>query len=237
MSPDDQRRVEALGELLEFRFARPELALSALTHPSFTHVNPDSGADYQRLEFLGDAVLGMVVADLLFHRLAAEEGRMTQARAAVVNTTALAAAAEIMGIGDLLRVSEGARQSGDHKRPKVLADVFEAVLGTLYLERGIAAAGAFVSAHLGAVIEDALAGRSETDPKSALSEACQQRNGVPPEYRMVERSGPDHAPRHRVGVFWGENEPIYGEGTGLKAAQVAAAGSALPLWFGEGEKR
>jgi ribonuclease III len=237
MSPDDLQRIETLGGLLEFTFERPDLALSALTHPSYSHVTPGSGADYQRLEFLGDAVLDMVVADTLYHQLGAEEGQMTQARAAVVNTRALAAAAQAMGIDELLRVSPGARQSGDHRRPKVLADVFEAVLGALYLERGLAAASAFVETHLATVLADALAGRATTDPKSALSEVCQQTDGTPPEYRLVDRSGPDHAPHHRVAAFWGKKEPAYGEGVGVKAAQVAAAQAALGQWFGAGEEQ
>ena len=227
--------LQRIEQLLDHKPSDPERAAAALTHPSYLHQHPKAGAHNQRLEFLGDAVLGMIVAEVMFRRLGADdEGRMTRARAAVVSTTALAGAARRLMLGDLLRMSDAAQRSGDNQRDKVLADAFESMVALAYEELGLECARAFVLRHLAQELDVAAQGGAAlTNPKSALSEACQERNGQPPEYRLVGRTGPDHAPLHKVVVLWGQEDAVFGEGAGLKAAQMDAAQAAMSTWFGE----
>ena len=226
--------LQRIEQLLDHRPVDVERAAAALTHPSYLHQYPDAGSHNQRLEFLGDAVLGLVVAEIMFHRLGEDEGKLTRARSAVVSTSALAGAARRLMLGDLLRMSDAAQRSGDNQRDKVLADAFEAMVALAYEELGLDGARAFVARHLEAEIEVAVQGGAAlSNPKSALSEACQERDGRPPEYRLVGRMGPDHDPVHKVVVLWGQEDAVFGEGSGLKAAQMDAAEKAMAQWFGE----
>jgi ribonuclease-3 len=136
-------------------------------------------------------------------------------------------------LGDLLRMSDAAVQAGDNQQDKVLADAFEAMVALAYLEDGMDAARRFVTRHLQDEMSAAVEGGAHLEnPKSLLSERCQEETGAPPEYRLVGKSGPDHAPTHRVVVLWGQKDAVFGEGLGIKAAQMDAAGRALAHWFG-----
>ena len=226
--------IQRIEQLLDHRPQDVERAAAALTHPSYLHQHPDAGEHNQRLEFLGDAVLGLIVAEEMFRRLEGDEGKLTRARASVVSTAALAGAARRLMLGDLLRMSDAAQRSGDNQRDKVLADAFESMVALAYEELGLEGARAFVLRHLAQELDVAAQGGAAlTNPKSALSEACQERNGQPPEYRLVGRTGPDHAPVHKVVVLWGQEDAVFGEGAGLKAAQMDAAQAAMSTWFGE----
>ena len=227
--------LQRIEQLLDHKPSDPERAAAALTHPSYLHQHPKAGAHNQRLEFLGDAVMGMIVAEVMFRRLGADdEGRMTRARAAVVSTTALAGAARRLMLGDLLRMSDAAQRSGDNQRDKVLADAFESMVALAFEELGLDGARAFVLRHLEQELDRAAQGGAVlTNPKSVLSEACQELDGNPPDYRLVGKTGPDHAPVHKVVVLWGQKEAVFGEGSGIKAAQMDAAKRALEQWFGE----
>ena len=225
--------IQRIEQLLDHRPQDVERAAAALTHPSYLHQHPDAGAHNQRLEFLGDAVLGLIVAEEMFRRLEGDEGKLTRARS-VVSTAALAGAARRLMLGDLLRMSDAAQRSGDNQRDKVLADAFESMVALAYEELGLEGARAFVLRHLAQELDVAAQGGAAlTNPKSALSESCQERNGQPPEYRLVGRTGPDHAPVHKVVVLWGQEDAVFGEGAGLKAAQMDAAQAAMSTWFGE----
>ena len=139
-------------------------------------------------------MLGLIVAEEMFRRLEGDEGKLTRARASVVSTAALAGAARRLMLGDLLRMSDAAQRSGDNQRDKVLADAFESMVALAYEELGLEGARAFVLRHLAQELDVAAQGGAAlTNPKSALSESCQERNGQPPEYRLVGRTGPDRA--------------------------------------------
>ena len=155
--------LQRIEQLLDHRPVDVERAAAALTHPSYLHQHPDAGSHNQRLEFLGDAVLGLVVAEIMFRRLGEDEGQLTRARSAVVSTSALAGAARRLMLGDLLRMSDAAQRSGDNQRDKVLADAFEAMVALAYEELGLDGARAFVARHLEAEIEAAAQGGATTE--------------------------------------------------------------------------
>jgi ribonuclease-3 len=226
--------LQRIEQLLDHKPENVELAARALTHPSYLHQHPDAGEHNQRLEFLGDAVLGMIVAEEMFRRVGADEGRLTQGRAVVVSTKALAAAARRLMLGDLLRMSDAAQKAGDNQRDKVLADAFEAMVALAYEEMGLEGARRFVLKHLSEQVAAAVEGGSALrNAKSVLSERCQEGDGKPPEYRLVGKTGPDHDPLHEVVVLWQQKDAVYGEDKGIKAAQMMAAEAALDAWFGE----
>jgi ribonuclease-3 len=206
----------------------PHLA-EALTHPSFANEHRGPCPDNQRLEFLGDAVLGLVVGELLMERLpAAKEGELSLVRSQLVNTEALAAWARSVDLGAALRVGRGADVAGERFRDNVLADAVEALVGAIYLDRGMVEARAF--AHL--IVEEPLArlqgaGPPGRDPKSELQEQVQAEGGSSPRYRVVDALGPDHQREFVVVVE--VDGAVLGEGRGRskKLAEQAAARAAL----------
>lgn len=215
-----------LEEKLGYRFRDASLVQRALTHPSHGHEQGGTG-DYQRLEFLGDAVLGMVLAEELYRRFPAQdEGVLSRIRSQVANQETLAGIARGIGVGEYVRLGRGEEQSAGKEKDSILADVLEALLGALYLDGGLAAARSLVASLFGGV----LAGQASlgiNDAKSELQELLSARRMANPQYQLVAESGPPHDRlfRFRVlvdGVVTGE-----GEGRSKKAAQQAAATEAL----------
>lgn len=200
------------------------LLREALTHPSYAHEVPGA-ADNQRLEFLGDAVLGLCVSDALIARFKdAQEGHLTRARAQVVSTEALSEFARERRIADALRFGRGGEQGNLRDSPKVLADAVEALIAACYLERGIDVARLVCLEVLEAGLGAAPIGR---DAKSELQERIQALRLAPPTYRVVERMGPAHETEFVVevsarGVVLGQ-----GRGRSRRAAEAAAARGAL----------
>jgi ribonuclease-3 len=197
----------------------------ALTHPSFSN---ETGLPHnQRLEFLGDAVLGLCVSELLVTRFPdADEGSLTRMRSALVNANALARFAKKIDLGASLALGRGARTSGEREGLNVLADAVESLVAAVYDALGIEAARKLTLA----IVEDPLAelGTAKSlDPKSALQERIQARGEPTPTYRVVHSEGPAHDPRFVVEVLVGERVLAQGEGTSKKAAERAAAQAAL----------
>ena len=230
---------EALLSRLGLTGELPHLE-EALTHPSFSNEQRKGAcADNQRLEFLGDAVLGLCVAELLMQRFpGADEGELSRMRAALVNPNPLAAWARTVELGAALRLGRGAQAAGERDRMNVLADAVEAMMGAIYLDRGLDAARLFVHA----VIAEPLAHLTERpartrDPKSELQERVQARGGPSPRYRVVRVEGPPH---HReFAVVVEIDERIVGEGQGRSkklAEQEAARAALLHLWSGDAEE-
>lgn len=204
----------------------------AVTHSSYAaeHATPDN----QRLEFLGDAVLQLTVSDLLYRRYPdLDEGRLTRFRIALVRQESLARRGRALGLGRLLRVGNGREAARLAQRESVLCDTFEAVLGALFLEDGFAAARDFVAQQ----VEAELAVLGDTpwlvDPKAALAERLQAAGHPVPTYRVLGRSGPDHAPRFEVGAYDGDEELARGSGANKRAAEEAAAAAVLGRDGGE----
>jgi ribonuclease-3 len=202
----------------------------AMTHRSALAHGQARSDSNEALEFLGDAVLDLVIAEqALVLRPHADEGTLTQVRAALVNTQSLAEVARSIGLGGLLLLGEGERRTGGSTKISLLAGACEALIAALYLSAGLPAATAFVQAHLGERLQDLLRSLplEEIDPKSALQERLQVGGAPPPEYRVVASSGPDHRPLFQVQVWHGGRMLAAGEGESKKQAERRAAQEAL----------
>jgi ribonuclease-3 len=199
----------------------------AFTHKSFANENKDAQHN-ERLEFLGDAVLELVVTDSLFAQFPDEpEGKMTKFRSALVSGVSLSAVSKQLGIAEYIRLSHGEQQSGGKKKDPILADLFEAVVGAIYLESGLEVARSFIHKHLLPRLPEVIEKNLHLDPKSAFQELSQEKWEVTPEYNVLSESGPDHNKIFSVGVFVGEKKMGEGEGTSKQKAEVAAAENAL----------
>ena len=219
------RRATGLEKRLGHRFRRPDLLAAALTHRSHAH---EQGHEehYERLEFLGDAVLGMVAAEWLFARFPElPEGELSKLKGHLVSRPVLARHAQELGLGDELRLGVGEERSGGRRKASLLADVWEAVLGAVYLDGGLEAAARLVSPVLDAALERRAGAAG--DAKTRLQELLQARGWPLPEYRLLETAGPDHAKRFTVECRVGGEPHGRGEGRSKKVAEQAAAASAL----------
>lgn len=211
--------------------AEPPRLTAALTHPSWANENPGTEHN-QRLEFLGDAVLGLCVSELLMESFASvDEGELTVMRAALVNTRALSVAARSLGVSDALRLGRGAETAGERTRTNVLADALEAVIGAVYLDLGLDGAREVTRRVVADKLDALLArGGSERDAKSRLQELLQGQGLATPSYEVVAERGPPHDRTFTVAVVVErDGELIRSEGVGRskKIAEQAAARAAL----------
>jgi ribonuclease-3 len=215
------------GEILGHRFARPELLTQALSHPSLGHGRQHRRVTpYERLEFLGDRVLGLVVADMLFHRFPDEpEGWLARRHAALVCRETLARVAVSVGIDAALQMSRGEEEAGGRGNPATLADACEAVIGALYSDAGLDVAAAFVRAQWEPLMEEATG--PPKDAKTALQEWAQGSGKPLPVYRTIGQEGPPHDPMFLVSVEVEGLEPDSGRGSSKRTAEQAAATLAL----------
>jgi ribonuclease-3 len=222
-------RFQDFEEKVGFLFRNKALLRTAFTHRSFLNENKDAGLEHnERLEFLGDAVLELVVTDFLFKKYADKpEGELTALRAALVNTNSISDAASLLGMNDFLLLSKGEAKDTGRARQYILANTFEAFIGALYLDQGYTAAEEFIAEHLFAKIEDVVKKKLWQDAKSRFQEMAQEHAGVTPEYRLVGESGPDHDKKFISGVFLSEKEIARGEGKSKQEAEQSAAAAAL----------
>lgn len=208
-----------MTERLAHRFRQPELLQQALRHRS-------AGSPHnERLEFLGDALVNLVVAEALYARWPkADEGTLTRARASLVRESALAEVARRLGLGDRLELGPGELKSGGHRRDSILADALEAVVGAIHLDAGFEACRAEILPWFEPGLAELPAGKVEKDPKTRLQEWLQGRQLPRPAYRLVETLGDDHARVFRVACETSE-PPLAeeAEGSSLRAAEQLAA--------------
>ncbi len=219
-----------LEQLLGIHFRQPQLLTCALTHSSFVneYTGADEPSDNERLEYLGDAVLGLVAADLLYRRYPhLDEGSLTQLRAAIVKAEALARFAQQVQLGRFLRLGVGEERTGGRERESMLSHGFEAVIGAIYLDRGMAAVTDFLTPLLQALLNEVLDQRLHLDARSELQERLQARRQPQPSYRLRGTSGPEHDKNFCVEV--GSGDAVLGSGVGKskRAAAQAAARDAL----------
>ncbi len=227
MSESDEPNVDAVRAVLVRILGEAEVPrlVEALTHPSYANETGDP--DNQRLEFLGDSVLGLCVSEILSGAFPeADEGTLTRMRAALVNADALSRWARSISLGDALYLGRGARAGGEKQQTNVLADAVEAIVAAVYEAHGLLAArkvvAAIVSEPLAAVTQ-----LGERDPKSQLQERVQGEGQPPPEYKIREARGPQHDPTFVVEVHVGGVLSGTGEGKSKRSAERAAAQSAL----------
>lgn len=224
MTPNSLNRFQAdIGVF----WSNVDLLREALTHSSYSFENPGC-RNNQRLEFLGDAVLEIVISEHLFNMLPrSSEGELTKLRAAIVCEPSLAVVARRMDLGRYLRMGHGEELSGGRERPSVLADAFEALLGALYLDRGAECARQFILGALEETIRDAMNGRSEFDFKTRLQERLQKDSPDPPRYVILREEGPDHCKTFTAAVMYKGKILGTGSGRSKKEAEQIAARKAL----------
>jgi ribonuclease-3 len=213
---------------LGFEFSNIQLLITALTHRSYVNEHKKSVSEHnERLEFLGDAVLELVVTDFLYKNYTETEGTLTSWRAALVRTESIGVAGTELGYEPLVRMSRGEKQGGDRARQQILANAFEAVTGAIYLERGYEGAAEFIQKHIISKLDSILESGSWRDAKSHLQEVSQRMDGQTPQYRMIEELGPDHDKIFTLGVYIGDKLMGKGSGSSKQIAQQQAAQAAL----------
>jgi ribonuclease III len=212
-----------LERVLGYKFEQPQYLSRALTHPSAA--GPGGGVDYERLEFLGDAVLDLAIADLLMQRFPdAREGTLSKYRASVVNGRTLAVKAQSLGIGKTLRLGKGEEKSGGREKTSILAAAFEAVIGAIYVDGGIASVHRVVVTLFGGDLGTTL---GERDYKTELQEVSHRRFRTQPIYELVSERGPDHAKQFTTRIRIAGRELGTGSGASKKQSEQAAAQAAL----------
>lgn len=217
-----------LEKQIGYRFWRRKRLEQALTHPSFRHELGPASPDNQRLEFLGDAALGLAAAAVLYEtHPECNEGDMTKMRSLLTSTKALAAVAQRIGLGDYLRLGKGEQLSGGRQRASILADALEAVIGAAYVDGGARAVQAIFRALFLPLLHETSLAQQVENPKGLLQEWAQREQGCNPRYHIVTEEGPAHQRLYVVAVLVGEQECGRGTGTNKREAETAAALDAL----------
>ncbi len=219
----------SLQEILGVNFSDSLLLLSAITHRSYLNEHREATWDHnERLEFLGDAVLELVVTDFLYHQYPDKpEGDLTAIRAAMVNTNSLSSASELLGVNKYLLMSKGEAKDEGRARQYILANVFEACIGAIYIDKGYEAAEKFIADRLFGNVENIIKKRLWQDAKSRFQELAQDKVSVTPTYETVSQSGPDHDRVFTIGVFLRQEKVAEGKGRSKQEAEQQAAQNAI----------
>jgi len=225
---DIQKYSTFASDKLGVTFNNIDLLITAFTHRSYVNEHRKTAKEHnERLEFLGDAILELVVTEFLYKNYPDPEGILTNWRSALVRTESIGAAAASQDFEPLLRLSRGERRGTDRARAQILANSFEAVVGALYIDQGYDAAKDFITSSLLVTFDEILKTGSWMDPKSNLQELIQSTEGHTPIYKVLEEEGPDHDKVFTVGVFVNGKKQGEGQGPSKQAGQVAAAEAAL----------
>jgi ribonuclease III len=230
---NEERNIEedliALERILGVVFKDKIHLLTAITHRSYLNEHKEAEQDHnERLEFLGDAVLELVVTDFLFHKYPDKpEGELTAIRSALVNTTSLSEASTKLGVNDYLLMSKGESKDVGRARAYILANAFEAFIGALYLDQGYNVAAKFIAEQLFSKTELIVEKRLWQDPKSRFQELAQEHTNLTPTYATLGQEGPDHDRVFTVGVFLGKEKIGEGKGRAKQEAEQEAALKAI----------
>ncbi len=210
-------------------FKDKKILTIAFTHRSYLNENPNTGLEHnERLEFLGDAVLELIVTDFLYAKYKDEpEGMLTSYRAALVNATIIAEIALALGMNDFLLLSKGEAKDMGKARQYILANTFEALLGAIYLDQGYDTAEKFVKTYLLPRVDEIVSKKLWRDSKSLVQEMAQEHVGVTPAYRVIQESGPDHDKHFVIGIFFGDEQIAEGKGKSKQEGEQQAAEAAL----------
>jgi len=218
-----------LEKILGVEFEKPDLITEAITHRSYLNEHPDFKFDHnERLEFLGDAVLELIVTEYLYKNFPNPEGDLTNWRASLVNGDALAEVGKEMEIEDFILMSKGESKDKNSKaRQYILANAMEAIIGAIYLEHGLPTARKFINRNIISRLTDILKNRLYIDPKSSFQEKAQEKLSITPNYKVLSSYGPDHAKIFKVGVYLDKELIASGDGSSKQEAQIKAAQAAL----------
>ncbi|MBI5765690.1 ribonuclease III [Candidatus Falkowbacteria bacterium] len=221
--------ISKLEKVLKIKFKNKDLLIQAVVHRSYLNEHPEFKLDHnERLEFLGDAILEMVVTDHLYKHYPNPEGELTNWRASLVNSISLANIAEQLGIEPFLYLSRGeAKDSNAKSRQYILANAMESIIGALYLDLGLIAVKKFIEKNIISKLKDILAKKLYIDPKSYFQEVAQEKLSITPIYKVLKSSGPDHAKIFEIGAYLEKDLVATGKGTSKQEAQTEAAKNAL----------
>lgn len=220
--------IKKVEEILNIKIENIVLFETAFTHRSYLNEHPDyTNPSNERLEFLGDAVLQLLSSEYLFNNYKSSEGILTNYRASIVCTSSIGEEAKRLGYGDLLYLSNGEEASGGRDREYILANTFEAVLGALYLEKGLDVCKTFVEKELLYKMNNIIKEQAYKDAKSMFQELSQDKVGITPTYEVLDSWGADHEKVFKVGVYLEKDLYGVGEGSSKQKAQQQAALNAL----------
>ena len=220
-----------LEKKLGLRFNNKDLLTQAFAHRSYLNENPDFNLEHnERLEFLGDAVIELIVTEHLYKEYPEKaEGDLTNWRAALVNAKMMTSVSEELGFNEFLLLSRGEAKEGGKARAYILANTFEAVLGALYLDSGYKPCDEFIKKYLLKNLADIIKDGSYKDAKSKFQEEAQEKLSITPSYKVLKESGPDHEKKFTVGIFLDKEIVAEGEGSSKQEAEEAAARQALKV--------
>ena len=219
-----------IEKILELEFNNLDLFKRALTHRSFLNENKKWGeiGHNERLEFLGDSILGLIVAEYLFKEYSElREGDLTALRAALINSDSLLEVADRLNLKKYLLVSQGEKNELEKSHPYFLANAVEAIIGAIYLDKGFDEAKKFVTKHILSKAENIFKTESYKDPKSLFQEKSQENLNITPIYKILKSWGPDHLKQFQVGVYFKKELVAEGDGHSKQEAEVNAAKKAL----------
>lgn len=220
--------LDKIEKIIGVEFKNKSLLETAFTHRSYLNEHRTIEEQNERLEYLGDAVLEFLVSKYMYKRYPKRpEGELTSFRSAIVKTTTLADTARTLKYGIHLLMSKGEENTGGRDKDYLLANTFEAVLGAMYLDRGITVCENFLKSVLFSKVDDIVSNRLDIDPKTKFQEVAQELYKITPEYELVSETGPDHNKRFVMAVYLGSKEHGRGSGISKQKAETAAAISAL----------
>lgn len=221
--------LESLQAAIGYTFTNDQLLRQAMVHRSYLNENPDFALGHnERLEYLGDAVLELVVSDYLYRHYPNPEGDLTNWRASLVNAKSLSEVAKELDLDEWLLLSRGeAKDKGSKARQNIHANAIEAIIGAMYLDGGMEPATSFITNHVLSKLAHILAHELYIDPKSKFQEKSQETVGITPSYKVLKEWGPDHDKHFLVGIFLNAEQIATGEGASKQEAQVAAAYNGL----------
>ncbi|MCX6740787.1 MAG: ribonuclease III [Candidatus Parcubacteria bacterium] len=218
-----------LEKKIKIRFKNVKSLQQALTHRSYINEHPqDKLAHNERLEFLGDAVLELIVTEYLYKTFDHSEGELTSLRASLVNTESLSLLAQELGLNDYLFLSKGETKSTGKARSVILADAFEALIGAIYLDQGVKKTKEFIAQRLLVKLPKIIEQQLYKDPKSQFQEIAQAKLKITPSYQVLKEEGLAHAKKFTVGLFLNDKLISRGEGSSKFEAEVEAAKNGLP---------
>lgn len=227
-----RKNIEELEKIIDIKFKKTEILKQALTHRSYINEHQNDKiatiGHNERLEFLGDAVLELIITENLYKKYQNPEGELTNWRASLVNSKMLSTIAKEIQLDGFLFLSKGESQDKNSKaRDYILANAMEAVIGAIYLDKGLKKSKEFIEKKILVKLEEIIDKELYLDPKSRFQEIAQEKDGITPNYKVLKETGPDHKKHFIVGVYLGGKMIAQGEGYSKQEAQVEAAREAL----------